>query len=223
MDKKTEDIKREIRTEIEDDIKGEIKDELKEELRDEIKEKMKEEIKGDIQGIEEENIRTDKSLYVEGLGMYRLIKDNLQTASEAAEIIRKVENGEYGIGNWYKHVETNNTYSVWQRYMHYNNMNDSDKADCERIATHIVRDASRNATKDSTVDTTTVEACCEYNTGMIHILIASVSFGYVIGGAMYLKHVLHVEPKAMVLYSLVVIIVALLVLWLHCEFRECSE
>jgi len=40
---------------------------------------------------------------------------------------------------------------------------------------------------------------------------------------MYLYHIVHVGRETMLLYGFAVVIITLVFMWAHCEFRRCTE
>lgn len=235
MDKKTEDIKKEI----EDEIKNEVKEEVKEEVRDEIKEKMKNEIKDEIHSTKKDDIRKDntkvKTLYNEKDGLYRLVKNDL-TIAEAVEIQGKINNGEYGKRTgWYRRKDDINKekYCVWQLFVHRDDMSSAEITAVERSADIVEHIDEADKEKINKIDKETIddikESICKiknyskFNKNMNWLLTAAVGSLYAIGGAMYLYHIVHVGREAMILYGFGVALVVFALLWIHCECRKCSE
>lgn len=238
----SKDTKEEVKKQIVDEIDIEIVDELKKELRDEVKEDRKARIKGEIEneieGVKVDNSKEqikEKTLYDEHEGLYRLIKDNL-TMAEAIVVQEEIKNDVYGkYSGWYRrHTDKNeNSFGVWTKICSNKNMNSIEIAKLRESAdiiegggneeTSKIEEQSKIKFSNMEKDIYRIERCCLDNTRRLLILIGALSGFSVVGGAVYLYHILHVESYILGVYGLVLVVIAVALLWIQCELRECPK
>ena len=209
---------------------------MKKELRTEVKKDRKAKIKGEIEqemeGVENDNSNEqikEKTLYDENDGLYRLIKDNL-TMTEAIVIQEEIKSGVHGNRtSWYRRHEDKNKkkFGVWQLILSKSDMDSTEIAKFRESVDMIEKGDNEQMSK---MDKETIEhikddikTMHEDHKVFFLLLVSAVGGLYGICGAMYLRHILHVELWVLGIYGLILVIIGIAILWIQCELRECAK
>ena len=166
----------------------------------------------------------EKTMYVEGSGLFRLIKDNL-TLAETVVIQGEVDEGKYGdFKHWYRVDEDGDIYSMWQRIRKEKEMDNDEIEAVMRVVAKIIRQKKPDViTEDSKeikeIGNTTKEirgniATIQWKINLLCVLVAGV---YILGGIDYLKYINKADDSVIVSCLLICAAIISVIVWLKCE------
>lgn len=183
-------------------------------------------------GQEQEQIET---IYVEGSGLFKLIKDNLSKA-DALVVQGEMENGKYGLStHWYRKDEGGGKYSVWQRLLRESDIDSDGIKACKSSAIQVVKGDEVNIPdvsdeikeisgdlkkiKDTTNEIYDGIADRKWQIGFLYVLVSGL---YTFGGIYYLKYIRNLDNTTIGLIIVAIFAFIMFLLWFKCEVDRCE-